>query len=245
MVETLLSDLQQEMPLVMAPLDLADVTAGGGTTGLIIVDIVNGFATVGVGNLAPSVANSQVSRMVAEADRLARAFAKKGQPIFAFLDSHEPCRSEPPYLPHCEVGTGEENLVPELLWLEDETGATLVRKDCINGFIGAYQKDGSNALLDWLDRHQITDVLTVGICTDICVMDLVLTLLSARNHGMAPRLREIHVYDQGCATYDLPRALAEELSLGPGAAHPQSPTHHMGLYFMAARGARLVDGVML
>ncbi len=242
MSETLLSDLQNQMPLVMKPLH---PSAGEGRTGLIIVDIVNGFATVGAGNLAPPVENPQVSRMVEEANKLARDFTTRGWPVFAFLDSHEPGKAEPPYPPHCEIGTGEENLVPELLWLEDEPNATLVRKDCINGFIGAYQADGSNALLDWLNHHEITDVLTVGICTDICVMDMVLTLLSARNHGMAASLRDIHVYDQGCATYDLPRSLAEELELGAAAAHPQDATHHMGLYFMAARGANLVDRVEL
>jgi nicotinamidase-related amidase len=244
----LLGDLQQGMPLVMEPLDLTRIGAerGGserGGAGLLIVDIVNGFATVGAGNLAPPVANPQVSRMVAEADRLARSFAARGWPIFALQDCHVPGKAEPPYPPHCEAGTGEENLVPELQWLEDEPHATLLRKDCINGFIGAFQSDGSNALLDWLNHHAITDVLAVGICTDICVMDTVLTLLSARNHGMAESLRDIHVYDQGCATYDLPRDVAEELDLGAGAAHPQDATHHMGLYFMAARGAHLVDGV--
>ena len=51
------------------------------------------------------------------------------------------------------------------------------------------------------------------------------------------------VYEGGCATYDLPRAAAEKLGLPPTAAHPQDVTHHMGLYFMASRGARLVDKV--
>ena len=76
-------------------------------------------------------------------------------------------------------------------------------------------------------------------------MDFVLTLLSARNHGMAPTLKDIHVYERGCATFDLPRSLAEELNLGAAAAHPQAPTHHMGLYFMAARGALLVNEVVI
>lgn len=74
-------------------------------------------------------------------------------------------------------------------------------------------------------------------------MDLVLTLLSGRDHGLVPNLQDIYVYDQGCATYDLPRALAEDLNLGASAAHPQEAAHHLGLYFMAARGAQLVDRV--
>ena len=133
--------------------------------------------------------------MVSETDRLARAFVKKGMPVLAFLDTHEPGKPEPPYPPHCELGTGEEDLVPELKWLEEDPHATLVRKDCINGFIGAYQQDNSNAVIDWVMENNLENILVVGICTDICVMDFVLTLLSVRNHGMIPNLKEVIVYD--------------------------------------------------
>jgi nicotinamidase-related amidase len=83
--------------------------------------------------------------------------------------------------------------------------------------------------------------VTVGICTDICVMDFVLTLLSARNHGMTPTLKDVVVLEPATATYDLPRAAAEEQGLPPTAAHPKAETHHMGLYFMASRGAVLAS----
>ena len=82
-------------------------------------------------------------------------------------------------------------------------------------------------------------MLVVGICTDICVMDFVLTLLSARNHGMAGDLEDIVVYEPACATYDLPLAVARDLGLPDTAAHPQQPAHHVGLYLMASRGAVL------
>ncbi|MBT6856777.1 MAG: isochorismatase, partial [Nitrospina sp.] len=81
--------------------------------------------------------------------------------------------------------------------------------------------------------------------TDICVMDFVLTLLSARNHGMLPGLKEVFVYDKGCSTYDLPRSVVEEIGLPVSASHPQEITHYMGLYFMASRGAQLVDSVQV
>ncbi len=235
---TLTDQIRAAMPVAMERLSL-----GEGGSGLVIVDEVNGFATVGAGNLAPPAPNPQVSQMVAETDRIARAFAGQGWPILAFLDTHEPGKPEPPYPPHCERGTGEENLVPELEWLEAEPNATLVRKDCINGFVGAFAEDGSNRVTDWVNRHRLSRVLVVGICTDVCVMDFVLTLLSARNHDMMPGLEDILVYEAGCATYDLPKAVAEELGLGPTAAHPQDVTHYMGLYFMASRGARLVNEV--
>jgi nicotinamidase-related amidase len=227
------------------PIKLGSLVISKSGTGLVIVDEVNGFATVGAGYLAPPTENPQVTRMVAETDRLARAFSLRKWPIFAFLDTHVPGKAEPPYPPHCEAGTGQENLVPELAWLENDSNATLVRKDCINGFVGAIAADGSNRAVDWVNRHKLEQILVVGICTDICVMDFVLTFLSARNHDLMPSLRDILVYEAGCSTYHLPREAAEKLGLASHAAHPQDVTHYMGLYFMASRGAQLVDGVEL
>ena len=216
---------------------------GAQPTGLVIIDEVNGFATTGAGNLAPPTETAQVVEMVRETDRLARAFTARGRPILAFLDSHEPGKPEPPFPPHCEIGTGEEELVPELRWLADDAHSTLIDKDCINGFIGAIAEDGRNRLVDWALEHRLRTMLVVGICTDICVMDFVLTVLSARNHGLVPGLRDIVVHAPGCATYDLPREVAERTGLGPTAAHPQAAAHHLGLYFMASRGAQIVDQV--
>ena len=68
-----------------------------------------------------------------------------------------------------------------------------------------------------------------------------MTLLSVRNHGMIPNLKEVVVYDKGCSTYNMPRIVAEEIGLPSYASHPQDITHYMGLYFMASRGAQLVD----
>ena len=48
-------------------------------------------------------------------------------------------------------------------------------------------------------------VLVTGICTDICVMDFVLTMLSARNHGLMSTLADIVVLEPATATYHLPR----------------------------------------
>ena len=238
----MLQQMAAAMPLAKTALDLS---GDGQGYGLIIVDEVNGFATVGAGNLAPPAPNEQVATMVAETNRLAHAFTERNMPVLALLDTHDPDKPEPPYPPHCERGSGEEELVPELKWLENEPKATLVRKDCINGFIGAFQPDGSNAIIAWAATNQAANVLVVGICTDICVMDFVLTLLSARNHGMVPSLKEVVVYDKGCSTYSLPRDVAEDIGLPSSASHPQAPTHHMGLYFMASRGAQLMEQVVI
>jgi nicotinamidase-related amidase len=238
---SLLEGLRRELPVSLGSYALP------GAAGLVIVDEVNGFCTVGAGNLAPPRPDAQISRMVDETDRLARRFVEQRRPVLAFLDTHEPGKPEPPYPPHCERGTGEEDLVPELAWLAGNADITLIRKDCINGFVGSIEATAARGLhgashnkcVDWVNGHRLEAVVTVGICTDICVMDFVLTLLSARNHGLMPTLRDIVVLEPACATYDLPREAAEGLGLPATAAHPQPHAHHMGLYFMASRGAIL------
>ncbi|GKV02332.1 hypothetical protein SLEP1_g14785 [Rubroshorea leprosula] len=83
-----------------------------GLTGLVLVDIINGFCTVGAGNLAPKEPNRQISGMINESARLAKLFCEKKLPVMAFLDTHQPNKPEEPYPPHCITGTDESNLVP-------------------------------------------------------------------------------------------------------------------------------------
>jgi nicotinamidase-related amidase len=245
MTATVVQDLQAQLPVRLQPYALE-----GRTAGLVIVDEVNGFCTVGAGNLAPPAPDAQVARMVEETLGLARRFAHERRAILAFLDTHEPGKPEPPYPPHCVRGTGEENLVPELAWLEDEPDVSCMRKDCINGFVGGIEPihhgahgASRNKVVDWANAHRLRCVVAVGICTDICVMDFVLTMLSARNHGLMPTLKDIVVLEPACATYDLPRAAAEGLGLPATSAHPQTATHHLGLYFMASRGAVIASSL--
>lgn len=238
-IDQLLAGLGQHMPVVPAPYKLTP-----GKTGLVIIDEVNGFATVGCGPLAPPTPNPQVTRMIAETDRLARRFTAAGAPVFVTRDVHDADRPEPPYPPHCIKGTGDEELVPALAWLTGTPGVTILDKDCINSFVGAIQPDGRNLLLDWIVDNQLEAIIYTGICTDICVMDAVLALLSARNHGIAGKLRDVVIFEPACATYDLPRAVADDLSLPPTASHPQALAHHLGLYFMASRGAVIASDLV-
>ncbi|XP_010526685.1 PREDICTED: uncharacterized protein LOC104804180 isoform X7 [Tarenaya hassleriana] len=190
---------------------------------------------------APTQHNEQISVMVKESARLAGEFCSRKWPIFAFMDSHHPDIPEPPYPPHCIIGTDESRLVPALQWLESEPCATLRPKDCINGFVGSIEKDGSNVFVDWVKEKQIKIILVVGICTDICVFDFVASTLSARNHGLLPPLEEVVVYSSGCATFDLPHDVARGIK---GAlAHPQELMHHVGLHMARGRGAKVVSEV--
>lgn len=229
--------LKKELPFEEGSLVLSkDVK-----TGLVLVDVVNGFCSVGAGNLAPVKPDKQISYMVKESARLAKLFCGEKWPVFAFLDSHHPDIPEPPYPPHCIAGTDEARLIPDLQWLENEANATLKCKDCIDGFLGSVEKDGSNVFVDWVKKNQIKAILVVGICTDICVLDFVCSTLSARNRRMLTPLEDVIVYSGGCATFDLPVHVAKDIN---GAlAHPQDLMHHIGLYMAKGRGARIVSEV--
>ena len=234
-----LENLKHEMPI-----DISTYTANGQTTGLIVVDAVHGFCTAGCGPLAPAAPDDVIDSMVHTINQIATDFKTQNLPIFVTLDSHSPDIPEPPYPPHCIVGTGHDELVDDLKWLGDYEHSTLLKKDCINAFVGAM--DGhKNTLLDWINNHKINNIIVVGICTDICVMDLVLTVLSARNHQLCPTLSDVYIYEPACATYDLPRAVTEQIELPVTLSHPRDITHYMGLYFMASRGAVIVDRVSL
>ncbi|KAL4180209.1 hypothetical protein AMTRI_Chr13g124090 [Amborella trichopoda] len=237
MAAPMLGLLKAELPLQEESL----LISASKKTGLVLVDIVNGFCTPGAGNLAPTQPDKQISDMVDESVGLARIFSEKKWPILAFLDTHQPNKPEPPYPPHCIVGSGEENLVPALEWLQKDPNVTIKRKDCINAFVGCIEKDGSNSFVDWVKNNGIQVILVLGICTDICVFDFVATALSARNCGLLPPLEDVLVYSQGSATFDLPLHVAQ--SIEGANPHPQEMMHHMGLYFAKLRGAKIVKEV--
>ncbi|XP_051117908.1 nicotinamidase 1 [Andrographis paniculata] len=226
------------------PVDQSDLFLSGEVkTGLVLVDIINGFCTVGSGNLAPQAPNDQITEMVDESVKLAREFCKNNWPVYAVVDSHHPDVPEPPYPPHCIAGSDESRFVPALQWLESEPNVTIRHKDCIDGFIGSYEKDGSNVFVDWVKSHQIKAILVVGICTDVCVLDFVCSALAARNHGMLSPLEDVFMYSRGCATFDFPYHVARNVK--DSLAHPQDLMHHIGLYMAKSRGAKIVSQVSM
>ena len=238
----LLAALQEECPVGQVAYTLPL------NTGLVLVDLVNGFCTPGAGPLAPPAPDSRVDQMVDKTDKLARRFVHEQRPIFVFRDSHTPGVPEPPYPPHCEKGTGQDELVPQLAWLEKASNnhflnglVQILPKNCINGFVGAIDIDGKNAIVDWVRRNKLEAIVVVGICTDICDSDFIVAMLSARNHGLMPTLKDIVFYEPASATYDLPKEAIAALGFPKTTAHPREITHHIGLYTMQTRGAIIAN----
>lgn len=229
--ETILAGLQHELPVnILESLDLRNRKVG-----LVIIDEVKGFCKPGAGNLAPVAPDAVIDDMIDRTDTLAQVFTRSGRPVLIFCDTHDPNRPEPPYPPHCNEGTGEEELVDKLKWLvtpgtEGLSSVTVISKDCINGYIGGLTPL-SDFVKDWLDFEDVEVIVVVGICTDICDLQFVQTILSVRNHEMVD-LKDVVVFAPACATYDLPLEVTEAIGLPKTAAHPRDLTQHIGLYLM-------------
>jgi nicotinamidase-related amidase len=249
---TLLTELQRALPVQLSRPPLPE-----GRLGLVVVDAVVGFTRQG--NLSDP---TSMGPMVQAIDALVRDLDRRlGERLHVLLlqDSHHADIPEPPYPPHCVKGTGEDQMDPELQWLMDRPRTTALQKDCINGFVGGLQQrpDGrwGSRVTDWVADNELSALLLSGDCTDICVSDLTVALLSARNHGMLTRVppgqREayvaaitglpIYVHAGACATFDLDPD--DELPDGQQALrHPGPLAHHVGLWVSASRGAQLISG---
>ena len=233
------------------PIRPAEVDLGAeGAVGLIVVDAGVGFTRSG--NLSDPAHMIPMVRRIGAEYRALRAALGDRLHTLCFLDTHHPDVPEPPYPPHGIIGTGEEEMDPELAWLPAEPQVTVVRKDCINGFVGGIDpRTGRNLVVEWVRAIRPRALLVCGDCTDICVSDLVVTLLSARNHGLLSpvsaedgdaddpgrRARlvaditglEIAALMHACETFDAP-------------GHDRAAAHHAGLWFMGARGATVASG---
>ncbi len=199
MSATLLEQLQAELPVRLQPFHLSGRDAG--------LVIANASDVAGAEHGA-----RESGQAVARMEAVARRFIERRLPVLAFLDAG------PPPAP---------TLQP-LRWLEEDPDVTILRKDCVNGFVGAIEAvhhgmhgASRNRVVDWVNAHRLQALLVIGLGTDACVMDFVLTMLSARNHGLMPTLEDTVV-------------LAPATATGSG-----EPRHHLGLHLMASRGAML------
>jgi nicotinamidase-related amidase len=229
--------LDATFPVVARPVELR------GRVGLVVVDPCVGFVRRG--------AMSDPDRMIPMCRRIGAAYRALRDQLGAdlhtcvFLDTHASDIPEPPYPPHCIEGTGEELIDEELAWLLDEPRVRVIRKNCINGFVGSIDRvTGQNVFADWVRSAGITTLVVTGDCTDICVSDFVVTALSARNHGLftsadaadrpsyaaAVTGFQVVVLADACATYEAP-------------GHSAAAAHHVGLWLMSMRGAVIASAL--
>jgi nicotinamidase-related amidase len=156
-------------------------------TVLVIVDMVRGFA------LSGALASPLVAAVIPENVRLAKLCAARGIARVALMDCHTASSRELcSYPPHCMAGTDETQLVPGLQGL----GIEEITKNSTNGFFAP----GFGA---FLAAHPQADTFIItGDCTDICVMQLALTLRAYYDQN--DRASRIIIPLGAVATYDAP-----------------------------------------
>ncbi|MGL4656076.1 MAG: cysteine hydrolase family protein [Sarcina sp.] len=148
---------------------LKELNANKENTAVIVVDMVKGFYNEG------PLANEKVGEIIQDIVRLDE-ITQDYKKVF-FIDSHpENAKEFESYPPHCVEGTIEAELIDELQASEsiDNKNTVIVRKNSINGF-------HSKELKEIVDDENIKYIIVVGVCTDICVKNFVMSAVTYIN----------------------------------------------------------------
>ncbi len=165
-------------------------------TALIIVDVVNGFIREG------AMASPIVEGIVPNVASLAEACKGRGIPIAALADCHkENCAEFASFPPHCIENTSESELVDEL----KDKDCFIIKKNSTNGF---HEKEFMHALVA---NPAVNTFIVVGDCTDICVLQLCLTLKTW--FTQQNRQSEIIIPVNCVETYDSPDHNADFMNI--------------------------------
>lgn len=168
-----------------------------GKTALLVVDMVNGFAVEG------TLASPRVGALIPVIAALARSCDAAGIKKIAFADRHPKGAGEfQTFPPHCVAGTKEAELVEEL---KEIGGFLLIPKNSTNGFL-------EEEFLRFIGSNPGIDTFIIaGDCTDLCILQLALTLKAHFNRLNLPS--RIIVPWNAVDTYDAPGHSAELMNL--------------------------------
>lgn len=161
---------------------------------LLIVDMINGFLKEG--NMAFESGMVTVEPIIA----LANDFKKKGYDIAAFRDEHTIDSLEfKTYPEHCVKGTSESLLIDELMIFEKEI--IDIPKRSTNGV-------NTEAFQKLISSNSYDEVVIVGVCTDICVLQAGLALVTQFYENNIDA--KVTVVSDAVATFDSPEHNAEQ-----------------------------------
>lgn len=210
----------------LAPLPLSElVSADPERVGLISIDVINGFCTVG------ALASARVGRIAAPVAQLfERAYTLGVRCLALTQDTHDPAAPEfAAFPPHCLRGTTESEAVDELKALPFYAQLAIFPKNSINSHVGT-------SLGAWVADHPYVDRwIVVGDCSDLCVYQAAMQLrLEANAANLA---RRVIVAADVVDTFDMPVATAHDLGIK---AHDGDLHHVMFLHHMALSGVEVV-----
>ena len=148
---------------------LSEIGANENNTVVIVVDMVKGFYNEG------PLANEKVGEIISDIVKLDKI--TEGYKKIFFIDSHiENAKEFDSYPKHCIEGTIETELIDELKELDSiqNKNTLVVRKNSINGF-------HCEELKEIIDDEVIEKIIVVGVCTDICVKNFVMSTITYIN----------------------------------------------------------------
>lgn len=157
-------------------------------TMLVIVDIVNGFVREG------AMHSERVEDIIPPVVSLMKKCSERKIAMTAFADCHEAdCGEFLSFPPHCIRGTSESEIVDEI---KAQGGYIQIDKNSTNGF---HEKAFTRLLAD---NPGIDTFIVTGDCTDICVMQLCLSMKTYFNAADKPC--RIIIPTDCVETYDAP-----------------------------------------
>lgn len=179
---------------------------------IINVDMVNGFVTRG------AMADSYIKHIIPEHIKLMEQIQKEGEAIAIIKDTHKAnCREFNRYPVHCVEGTEESQLIEELAPFEKDAFVYLK-----NSTSTIY---APNFLGDIDKMVNLKEVIIIGCCTDICVLNLAIPL---QNYfDQKDKDVKITVPKNAVETYDAPN-------------HKREEYNEMAFKLMAQAGIQLV-----
>lgn len=153
---------------------------------IFVIDMVNGFVKEGA--LADSRINHIVPNLICLMEQLAC------RNVFV-CDSHPPhTREFDTFASHCMIGSKEAEVIDEL----QPYIKRIMKKNSTNAF---HSQDFLSFLKEEMDSYR--DIIVTGCCTDLCVLQFVLTLQSWLNEHNKKEYRII--VPKNCVeTYDIP-----------------------------------------
>jgi nicotinamidase-related amidase len=218
-----LAEWKSNLPTIAWADQIADAQLG--RVALFSIDMLNGFCHEG------ALASPRVKGIIpAVVTAFKDAHAIGVRNFVLAQDCHTPDSVEfSNFPPHCQVGTGEANIIPELAELPFADLYTAVSKNTLNVFHGT-------TLKTWLEEHRdVSTFVVVGNCTDLCVHQTAMHLkLYANEHNIR---RRVIVPENAVQTYDTSVETARQLGILP---HHGDALHLLFLYHMRLNGIEVV-----
>ena len=160
-----------------------------GAVDIFVVDMIEGFCKAG------NMADASIMDITPAIEKVLQLYKEQGHEAYFFVDAHKEDAIEFKSFPkHCIENTEETKIVASLRPYASPTH--IIYKNSTNGF---------HEIKDYLIKCKtgsIDAIIVMGCCTDICVMQFVLTLktwLNAQNLDISVivPLDGVDTYDSG------------------------------------------------